>query len=129
MIRKILRGWLAALMLVGGVLCATPAMAETNVFNKGVCESSASPEVKEAAGCTTGGNIGEEASKIINAVAAIIGIVCVIIIIICAILMAVSSGDAGKATKAKNGILYAIVGLVITLLAWAIVGFVLTSVF
>ena len=38
-----------------------------------------------------------------------------------------SQGDAGAVNNAKNTILYAIVGLVVAILAYAIVNFVLSS--
>ena len=52
------------------------------------------------------------------------GVVAVIVIIIAGIYYATSSGDSGKVTKAKNMILYSIVGLVIILSAFAITNFV-----
>ena len=42
---------------------------------------------------------------------------------------ATSQGDSGKVAKARNTILYGVVGLVVALLAFAIVNFVLSSVF
>ena len=42
---------------------------------------------------------------------------------------ATSQGDASKTTKARNTILYGVVGLVVALLAFAIVNFVLGAVF
>jgi hypothetical protein len=38
-----------------------------------------------------------------------------------------SAGDAAKITGAKNGIFYAVIGLVIAILAYAIVNFVIGS--
>ena len=53
-----------------------------------------------------------------------IGIIAVIMIIVGGIMYATSMGDPGKAKKAKDAIMYGIVGLVIALLAFAIVRFV-----
>lgn len=66
---------------------------------------------------------------IINVALGIIGFVAVVMIIMGGIQYTTSSGDAAKVTKAKNTILYGIVGLVIALLAFAIVNFVLNNVF
>lgn len=60
----------------------------------------------------------------LNLVYFLAGLVAVIIIIIGGITYATSSGDSGKVTKAKNMILYAVVGLVIVLSAFAITNFV-----
>lgn len=55
----------------------------------------------------------------------IAGIVAVVTIIVAGIMYATSSGDSGAVTKAKNLILYSIVGLVIVLSAFAVTNFVI----
>lgn len=66
---------------------------------------------------------------IINVIIAIIGFVAVVMIILGGISMITSQGDTGKVAKGRLTIIYGIVGLVIAILAFAIVNFVLTSVF
>ncbi len=66
--------------------------------------------------------------KIINTVIFVVGMLAVVMIIIGGVSYATSMGDPGKATKAKNIIMYGIIGLVISLLAFAIVNFVLQAV-
>ena len=68
-------------------------------------------------------------TKIINVVLAVLGIVAVMMIIMGGVTYVTSNGDAAKLTKAKNTIIYSVIGLVIALLAFAIVNFVLSSVF
>ena len=63
--------------------------------------------------------------RIINAVIGVLGIVAVIIIIIGGVSYMTSSGDAGKVKKAKDIILYGVIGLIICALAFAIVNFVI----
>ncbi|MGK2896505.1 MAG: Mbov_0395 family pilin-like conjugal transfer protein [Candidatus Saccharimonadales bacterium] len=53
------------------------------------------------------------------------GVICVIIIIFSGILYTISQGDPGKIQTAKNAILYAVVGLIIIILAFAITRFVI----
>lgn len=62
--------------------------------------------------------------NIVNLLLFIVGIVAVIMIIIGGIKYTTSSGDAAKATSAKNTIIYAVVGLVVAAFAYAIVSFV-----
>ena len=62
---------------------------------------------------------------ILTAVFSIIGIVSVIMIILGGISYATSQGDPGKVKKGKDTILYGIIGLIVALLAFAIVNFVL----
>lgn len=61
---------------------------------------------------------------VLNTVYFISGAAAVIVIIIAGILYTISDGDSGKVSKAKNAILYAIVGLVIIMGAFVITGFI-----
>lgn len=65
--------------------------------------------------------------QITNVVLYIVGVIAVIMLIIGGIKYVVSGGDAKKVTDAKNTVLYAIIGLIIAFLAFAIVNFVITS--
>lgn len=55
----------------------------------------------------------------------IAGIIAVIVIIIAGIMYATSMGDAGRIGRAKNMILYAVIGIGVILAAWSITNFVL----
>jgi cytochrome bd-type quinol oxidase subunit 2 len=65
---------------------------------------------------------------VINLLSLIVGIVAVIMIIIGGLKYITSSGDSNNVTSAKNTILYAVIGLVIVVLAQVIVRFVLDKV-
>ena len=64
---------------------------------------------------------------ILNMVFTIIGVVAVIMIVIGGVNYTTSQGDSAKVQKAKNTIMYGIIGLVIVLLSFAIVNFVLSG--
>ena len=64
---------------------------------------------------------------VLSAVFVVLGILAVIFIIIGGINYTVSQGDPGKVKKAKNTILYAIVGLIIALMAFAITNFAMNA--
>lgn len=66
---------------------------------------------------------------VINVVLGMIGVVAVVMIIIGGINYTTSQGDAAKAGKAQKTIIFSVVGLVVALLAFAIVNFVLTNIF
>ena len=53
-----------------------------------------------------------------------VGVVSVVMLIVGGIKYATSAGDSNKVTSAKNTIMYAIIGLAVAVLAFAIVGFV-----
>ena len=65
--------------------------------------------------------------QVTNTILYIVGIIAVIMLIIGGIKYVVSGGDSKKVTDAKNTVLYAIIGLVICFLAFAIVNFVISS--
>ena len=65
--------------------------------------------------------------QVTNTVLYIVGIIAVIMLIIGGIRYVISGGDSKKVTDAKNTVLYAIIGLVIAFLAFAIVNFVISA--
>ena len=65
--------------------------------------------------------------QITNVVLYIVGVIAVIMLIIGGIKYVISGGDAKKVTDAKNTVLYAIIGLIISFLAFAIVNFVINA--
>lgn len=67
-------------------------------------------------------------NKVINAILMVVGVIAVFMIILGGINFITSQGDTAKVTKARNTILYGAIGLVIALLAYAIVNFVLNNV-
>lgn len=63
-------------------------------------------------------------TQIINILLFAIGIISVIMIIVGGIRYTTSNGDSNKVTAAKNTVMYAVIGLVIAIFAYAIVNFV-----
>ena len=80
----------------------------------------------KAAGGDTKDTSGTLITSVINVMLFIIGVLSVIMIIYGGIIYVISAGDSGRVSKAKNTIMYAIVGLIVSLLAYAIVNFVIT---
>jgi len=64
---------------------------------------------------------------ITNTLLFVLGAISVIMIIIGGLRYVISGGNSTAVTAAKNTILYAIVGVIVALLAYAIINFVLTS--
>ena len=63
--------------------------------------------------------------RIINFIIGALGLVAVIVIILGGVQYMTSAGDSGKVKKAKDTILYGVIGLVVCILAAAIVNFVI----
>lgn len=72
-------------------------------------------------------NIQITIGRVLYAIYGIIGIVAVVMIILGGVSYATSQGDPGKVQKGKNTIMYGIIGLIISLLAFAITKFVLDA--
>jgi glucose uptake protein GlcU len=64
---------------------------------------------------------------ITNVLLFIIGAVSVIMLIIGGVRYTISQGDSSAVTSAKNTILYAVIGLIVAILAYAVVNFVIVQ--
>lgn len=73
-------------------------------------------------------NDDEDATDVIDTLVDVllylVGAIAVVMIIVGGIMYTTSSGDAGKVTKAKNTLMYAIVGLLVAFFAFALVNWV-----
>ncbi len=122
--RKILVvvGLLALSVLGLGTLVDFPAMALSNVCD----DPDIAEDLKEAAGCELGSddNVLNVVVGLIEVALGLFGLIGVGVIVYGALIYATSVGDTGKTAKAKNIILYGIVGLVVSMLAFAVVRFV-----
>lgn len=63
-------------------------------------------------------------NKVINAILFVLGAVSVLMLVYGGIRYTISGGDSGAVTSAKNTILYAVIGIVVAMLAYAIINFV-----
>ena len=69
-----------------------------------------------------GGGVFEQ---VVNFLLFLVGAISVIMLIVGGIRYILSAGDQNAVTSAKNTILYAIIGIIVAVLAWAIVNFLL----
>lgn len=121
-------GLLIAAMLGGVLLPMSSDCAAADI-----CSDPSMPEdMKAAAGCNDFGVNKKTAVpialNIINVVLSFVGIIAVGVIVYGGIIYTTSTGDSSKIHKAKNTILYGLVGLVVAIMAFAIVAFVNSSV-
>ena len=112
------------MVFVGGLISAPVFADDTDPF----CNPEMGEEALKAMGCKDGQIQGGPAVadvviNIIEVVIGLLGIVAVVFIVIGGVTYMTSSGDSTKVKKAKDTILYAIIGLVICALAFAIVNF------
>lgn len=97
------------------------------------CNAQQDPAVRAAAGCNDAnadmGTVNGIMRGVLNTVIGFVAVIAVIIIVVAGINMSVSQGDPGKVAKARNMMIYAVIGLAVAILAFAIVNFVLARVF
>lgn len=128
-IKTVLAGVVASvavcLMLVSGQQTASALSCPSGTPGEG-------KDVSNLAECSISENkdtLMGTVGNIINFALGVLGIVAVAFIIMGGVTYITSNGDAAKLTKAKNTIIYAVIGLVVALLAFAIVNFVISNVF
>ena len=105
---------------LGGTILAAPAVGAVNVFDQ--CSSNADAAVCKAQNDDNATNM---ITIVINTLLFIIGIIAVIMIIVGGIRYTLSNGNASSTKEAKDTILYAVIGLIIAMMAYAIVNFVI----
>ena len=103
-----------------GLLEAAPQVAASSATDKVI-------EGINSTGQNDGTKLKDGIKTVTNVLLFVLGAIAVIMIIIGGIRYTTSNGDSGQVTSAKNTILYAVVGLVIALLAYAIVNFVVDT--
>jgi hypothetical protein cdivTM_30108 len=112
----------AGMLMVSLLGVFTPVVSAANGIN--ICseenENSVYCKNKDSGGDQVGGII----KTIVEVLLMAVGAISIIMIVIGGILFALSSGDAQKAAKARSTILYAVVGLIVSIFASAIVNFV-----
>jgi cytochrome bd-type quinol oxidase subunit 2 len=79
--------------------------------------------------CTRSGeaSLQDQIEQVVNVLLFVLGAISVIMIIIGGIRYATSNGDSSQITSARNTILYAVIGLIVAILAFAIVNFVINQ--
>lgn len=118
----------AALMLGVGVLLATVSTPVTSaaIDCKGA-KACIGQGVNKVDNGTKADALGGLIQNIINILLFIVGVAAVVMIIIGGLKYVTSNGDSSAITSAKNTIMYAIIGLVVAGIAYAIVNFVVAK--
>ncbi len=123
---------LAIVSILGlGALTFSPVLATSTICDQCGEGGTVPADVCAANGCSDSGSINtfeSSLTNILNGVIGAMGIVAVIFIIIGGINYMTSTGDTSKLEKAKKTILYALIGLVVCALSFAIVNLVVINI-
>ncbi len=131
-IKKSLQSLLLVPALALGVSAVMPVLQPAEVHAQAQCDTLTT--VRDGVDCAQGE--GQDKSLfdadgifqiIVNTLLFIIGAVAVIMLVYGGFKYVTSAGDSSAVTSAKNTILYAVIGIVVALLSWAILDFVLNQ--
>lgn len=117
--RRLLSILMLSLVALSGVI-VQPVMAADDICSDGSIDEA----LKEAAGCNTSKTADAVVNSVLQVVTGFLALVAVCVMIFGGFTYITSTGDAAKVNKAKHIIMYGIVGLVVSLLAFVIVRFV-----
>lgn len=120
--KKVKIAWLSLAALVG-IIAAVP------LYQSSVLAAPAD-EIRDGIDAAGGANEDDLSVKIqdvVNILLFILGAIAVIMIVIGGIRYSTSNGDTGSIKTAKDTILYSVIGLIVAIMAYAIVNFVIDS--
>ncbi len=122
-------GIIAAPLMLAAAFVAVPATTANAACNDSDLSVKTGVDCAKGKGTKTNLVKGEDSliKTVTNVLLFIIGAISVIMIIFGGIKYVISNGDSSQITGAKNTILYSVIGLIIALLAYAIVNFVVDS--
>ena len=114
-------------------LAPLPTYAANETTSADVCGSDVPDSVKQAAGCSNvssnENDLATVITNILNAVIAVSGLVAVVFIIVGGINYMTSAGETQKLEKSKKTILYAVIGLAVCALSFAIVNWAINVIY
>jgi len=113
---------LVAVLAISVAMFAVPSVGAADALS-GACAADPTASV-----CATQTNdFNSIVTIIVNTLLFLIGAISVLMVIVGAFMYTTSGGDSAQLTKAKNTIIYSIVGLVVAALAYAIVTYVVSQ--
>lgn len=124
MIKKVKMIFAAIVLVILGII-AMPPVGLAMAVNSQLCDDLTHGSHEYIiAGCDEDGDVGSVATTVIEVALGFIGVVAVGVVIYGGFLFLMSSGDAGKVKRGQDAIKYGLIGLVVSILAYAIVKFV-----
>lgn len=123
---KYIKQTITALFIIAGALTATPLLVTESVYAQSAADQ-IGQGVEKVGGDQNTVKLEDQIKNITNVLLFILGAIAVVMIIIGGIRYATSNGDSSQTKAAKDTIMYAVIGLVVAVVAYAIVRFVLEA--
>lgn len=123
-----LRNFMLATLVTMGLGAAPLVFASSSAYAAPAAQTNNVTEnVKnglKATGASNNKTLQQNIKTVVNVILFLLGAIAVIMVILGGVRYVLSNGEASQVTAAKNTILYAVIGLIVALLAYAIVNFV-----
>lgn len=117
-------------IIIGIMMMTIAPIAGNLVLSSGLAYADIKAElqegVKEAGGDDDTMELGDIINRVINVLLFLVGALSVVFIIVAGIYFSISNGNAEQVKRAKNTMTYAVIGLIVSILSYAIVNFVIT---
>ena len=117
-------------IIIGIMMMTIAPIAGNLVLSSGLAYADIKAElqegVKEAGGDDDPMELGDIINRVINVLLFLVGALSVVFIIVAGIYFSISNGNAEQVKRAKNTMTYAVIGLIVSILSYAIVNFVIT---
>ncbi|PID33193.1 hypothetical protein CR969_02120 [Candidatus Saccharibacteria bacterium] len=116
------------IIVAGLLLVPVLAIGTVATFSGDVASAQITRGLEDTGQDSSGASVGPELiAQVINWMLYAVGVIAVIMLIWGGVMYSTSGGDSTKVTNAKNTILYAIIGLLVAIFAYAIVQFVVSK--
>ena len=117
---------LASLSLAGGAILSTANTSLVHADTTGDIQGGVT-SINSGGSNNDAGRVPEVIRIVVNILLFFIGAFAVIMIVIAGFRLVTANGDANTVSQARNTILYAVIGLVVAFLAYALVNFVVNQ--
>lgn len=115
-------------MVLASLLPCQTVGAIKNVSESDACkDANISDEARDGAGCNETRDGLDVATALIDVAIGIVGLISVIVIVFAGQRYITAAGNPSRIKEAKDMILYGVIGVVVAILAWAIVTFIIDT--
>jgi hypothetical protein len=128
MLKKITTSISTLIIVCSFSAAVLPNVAAAAALKSDACAGLSQVDASQSCGSNSGGTVSNLLKTTINLLSLIVGFAAVVVLILSGLRFITAQGDASSVANARNGVIYAMVGLTVAALAQVIVHFVLGKV-
>jgi hypothetical protein len=127
MIKKLLASIVITFGLMTSLMVMSPQFVGAADLLADPCNNTAAKDSAACTGRSVNNPVADVIARVIQIIFMVTGFASVIVIIVSGFRYIISSGDPNNVNGAKNGILFAVIGLAVSVVGASIVGYVLSK--